>query len=39
MDEILIVPDIHGRNFGETAPDYKGTYLLKNNEIIKYTDL
>jgi hypothetical protein len=34
MDEILIVPDIHGRNFWEPALDYKGTVIFLGD----YTD-
>jgi hypothetical protein len=34
MDEILIVPDIHGRNFWKPALDYKGTVIFLGD----YTD-
>jgi hypothetical protein len=34
MDEILIVPDIHGRNFWEPALDYTGTVIFLGD----YTD-
>jgi hypothetical protein len=34
MNEILIVPDVHGRNFWEPALDYKGTVIFLGD----YTD-
>jgi hypothetical protein len=38
MNEILVVPDIHGRNFLEKIVDFKRrNHLLIKDGIVKYT--